>query len=270
MNVANAGLLQRSTGELLTERVVQPVTAVAHRTAVIAADINAGVALVACSKQAGGSATAGVYTTFVVAVTPYGRTAARQGDSTITTETTNLTVRATFATVTGATAYDIYCSTDGAAAKWVGQVTEAQRATGIKITAVGVTGAGGVVGAVDIEVPGTGAAVNAGHLAQPTAYTIPTPVDCTGYQYVDFDVTMSVTGPATAPSLKVVPFFLNSRTGLYFAGDPITFTFGGATTVFQPLKQRTRVAAQGCSGVSLVVASIAGTGASVEVDATLN
>ena len=269
MNVSNAGLLQRSTGERLTERVVNALTSVAHRTAVIAADINAGAGTVTCTKQAGGSATAGVYTVFVVARNIYGATVAKQGNATVTTETTNLTIRAAFATVTTATSYDIYCSTDGAAAKWVGQITEAQRASGILITAVGVTGAGGTAGAVDIQVPGTGAAVNAGHLAQPTAYTIPTPVDCTGYQYVDFDVKMLVSGPAAAPTLKVIPFFLNSRTGTYFAGDPVTFTFGGATTVFQPLQQRIRVTAQGCSGVSLVVASISGTGAAIDVDATV-
>ena len=245
---------------------------VANRTAVAAADFIAAPGTVTCTKIAGGSATAGTYTVFVAAGNVYGRTTATQGNTTVTTETTNLTVRAAFAAVTGATFYDIYCSTDGAAAKFVGRITEAQRASGIKLTAVNVTGAGGTAGAVDIEVPGTGLAVNAGSLVQNVAYAIPaaTAVDCTGYQYVDFDLAFSRTGDSVAAALKVIPMFKNSRTAAYFAGEPMTITFGGASGSHYANKQRIRVETRGAPGMHLLVASIAGTGASCEIDAVVS
>lgn len=260
-----------ATNPLPVGHKVQAAVATAYRSAVVAADVIAAPGTVTCTKQAGGSATAGTYTVFVVAGNAYGRTTATQGNTTVTTETTNLTVRAAFAAVTGATFYDIYCSTDGAAAKFVGRITEAQRASGIKLTAVNTTGAGGTAGAVDIEVPGTGLAVNGGQLAVNTAYSIPaSPVDCSGYQYVDFDLSFSRTGDIAAPSLRVVPFFYNARTATYHMGDAQTVSFGGTSGAYYANKQRLRVEARGNAGVALAVASIAGTGASLDIDATVN
>lgn len=270
--VGKVGLDQTTPGttNAVVGRVAAAVAA-AYRSAVAAADVIAAPGTVTCTKQAGGSATAGTYTVFVVAGNTFGRTTATQGNTTITTETTNLTIRAAFAAVTGATFYDIYCSTAGAGALFVGRITEAQRGTGIKLTAVNTTGAGGTAGAVDIEVAGTGLAVNAGQLTQNTAYSIPaSPVDCTGYQYVDFDLTFSRTGDSVAPSLRVIPFFYNARTLTYQAGDVQTISFGGSSGAFNPNKQRLRVETRGNTGMALVVASIAGTGASLDVDASLN
>lgn len=250
---------------------VAAAVAAAYRNAVVAADVIAAPGTVTCTKQAGGSATAGTYTVFVVAGNVYGRSTSTQGNTTITTETTNLTVRAAFAAVTGATFYDIFCSTDGAASKFVGRITEAQRGTGIKLTAVNTTGAGGTAGAVDIEVPGTGLAVNAGQVAQNHAYVIPgSPIDCTGRQYVDFDLAFSRTGDSVAPSLVVIPFFYNARDLTYYAGEAQTIVFGGQSGAYNPNKQRLRVETRGNSGMALVVASIGGTGASLNVDYTLN
>lgn len=250
---------------------VSAVAAAAYRSAVVAADVIAVPGTVTCTKQAGGAAADGVYTVYVVAGNAYGRTTAVAGNTTITTETTNLTVRAAFAAVVGATFYDIYASTDGAAAKFVGRITEAQRATGIKLTAVNTTGAGGVAGAVDIEVPGTGLAVNGGQLAVNTAYTVPaSPVNCAGFQYCDFDLTFTRSGDSVAPALIVVPFYYNARTATYSAGTPVTVTFGGAAGVYTPLKQRIRVEVRGNSAVALMVEAIAGTGASLDVDAVLS
>jgi len=238
----------------------------------VAADVLAVPGTVTCTKLTGvGSATAGVYTVFVVAGNVYGRTTATQGNTTVTTETTNLGVRAAFGAVPGAAFYDLYCSTDGAAAKFVGRVTEVQRASGIILTAVNTTGAGGAINSVDIYVPGTGVAVNGGQLAQNTAYVIPaSPINCSGDQYIDFDLSFSKTGDSAALAATVIPFFLNSRTGTYFEGTPIVITFGGATTVVQALNQMLRVEARGNTGVALVVAVISGTGASLNVDYTLN
>jgi hypothetical protein len=241
----------------------------AYRSAITAADVLAAAGTVTCTLQAGGSATAGTYTVFAVAGNVYGRTTATQGNTTVVTSAGNLTVRAAFAAVTGATYYDIYCSIDGAASKFVGRITEAQRASGIKITAVNVTGAGSIAGAVDVEVPGTGVAVNGGALAQNTAHVIPaTPVDATNFQYVDFDLTFSRTGDSVAPTCTLIPYYINTRTGTYQAGAAQAITFGGAIGVHNPLKQRLRIDARGNSGVALVVAAIAGTGASLDIDAT--
>jgi hypothetical protein len=242
-----------------------------YRSAVNAADVVAAPGTVTCTKQAGGAAGAGTYTVFVVAGNIYGRTTATQGNTTVTTETTNLTVRAAFAAVTGATFYDIYCSTDGAAAKFVGRITEAQRASGILITAVNVTGAGGVAGAVDIQVAGTGLAVNGGQLAVNTAYKIPTEgaMDCRDAQYVDFSLAFSRTGDIAALAVTVIPFFKNSD-GAYDMGDPRVLFFGGVSGAYQSMKQRIRVEARGSGGVGLLVASIAGTGASIDMSYTLS
>lgn len=247
-------------------------TPTAYRTAVVAADVIAVPGTVTCTKQAGGSAGAGTYTVFVVAGNYYGRTTAKQGDTTVTTETTNLTVRAAFAAVTGATFYDIYCSTDGAAAKWVGRITEAQRGTGIKITAVGVTGAGGVAGAVDIEVTGTGLAVNGGQLAQNTAYYVENgaiaAVDPAGAENLDLDVAFSRTGDAVAGSLVLLPFYAGAS-GRYYAGDPVPVSFGGVANAYESMHQTLRLPVRGRQ-VKVLVASIAGTGASVDLESVTN
>ncbi len=246
---------------------VMPAASLVYRTAVVVPDVVSLPGAVTCTKQAGGSAVAGVYTTFVVAGNKYGRTLAKQGDATIATETTNLTVRAAFVQVAGAEYYDIYCSVDGAAAKWVGRITEAQRASGILITAVGVTGAGGVAGAVDIQVPGTGLAVNGGQLAVNTAYIIPgaTVIDCRGYQFLDLDLSFSRTGDAVLPVLTVVPFWYDEANGNYFAGTPVALTFGGGAGNYQPLLQRVQIEARGRK-VHLIVETIAGTGGSLDIN----
>lgn len=254
---------------MVTEQKFFPYEAASYRSAVTATDVIAAPGTVTCTKQAGGGVTAGVHNVKVVAVNAYGRTTATAGNVAVTTETTNLTVRAAFALVTGATHYDIYVSTD-ADPKWVGRITEAQRLSGIKITAVGTTGAGGVAGAVDVEAVGTGlqaattAAVN-------TAYSIPaSPVAAREHQYVEFDLTLTRTGDGVALSLIVIPFVYNSRTNTYYARSAETITFGGTSASYLPHKQRLRVEVRGNQSVALVVASIAGTGASLDIDAVVS
>lgn len=248
-----------------------PGTVAAHRAAVVAADVLAVPGVVTCTKLTGvGSATAGTYTVFVVAGNTYGRTTATQGNTTVTTETTNLGVRAAFAQVSGAAFYDIYMSTAGAGALFVGRVTEAQRATGIILTAVNVTGAGGTAGAIDVYVPGTGIAVNSGALAQNTAH-VPeglTGIDPLGAQNLDFNISFSRTGDSVAGALTLMPYYLGSGSH-YWAGDPVTLTFGGASGSYLPLRQTFRAPCRGRTTV-VVVASIAGTGASVDVESVAN
>lgn len=246
----------------------EEATPTAYRSSLTSVDVLSAPTTSACSAVAGGSLADGTYHTKVVGVNAYGRTTP-SGDRTQATSLSNNTVRMPITQLAGATHYDIYLSTD-ADPKWVGRITEAQRATGIKITAVGTTGAGGTANAVDVEVAGTGlvagttAAVN-------TAYSMPSAyVDGSGREYVEFDVTMTRTGDAVAPALVLTPFYYNSRTGTYYAGTPQTLTFGGAAGVYTPLKQRIRVSARGNPQIVLLVQSIAGTGASVDIDAVLN
>lgn len=254
-----------------TSTVVVATAPVAYRAAVVNADLLAAVGVITCTVQAGGAATAGTYTVFAAAGNKYGRTTATQGNTTVVTTGSNLTVRAAFGQVAGAEFYDLYCSVDGAAAKFVGRVTEAQRASGIHISAENVTSAGGTAGAVDIQVPGTGRAVNAGQLAQNTAYAMPAQlINAQGYQYVDYDITFHSTGDIVAPSLVVVPFWFNSLTGLYVPGAAQQITFGGGAGSYNAMTQRLRVQAEGNASIGLLVAQIAGTGASVDIAATLS
>ncbi len=260
--------LGNAKGAVRTTPWAEQATPVLHRSAVTAADVLAVPGTVTCTKQAGGSVTAGTHNVKVVAGNVYGRTTATAGDTAVTTETTNLTVRAAFEAVTGATFYDIYCSTD-ADPKWVGRITEAQRASGIKIDAVGSTAAGGTAGAVDIEVVGTGLQA-AASAAVNTAYSVPEGIDCTGYRYADFDIICTRTGDAVAAGLLLVPFFYNSELSSYAQGQIVSLAFGGASYIYNSMHQRLRVDVMGNSTVSLAVAYIAGTGMSVDVYVSLS
>ncbi len=245
-----------------------PGAALAYRSAVVAPDVIAVPGTVTCTKQAGGGLTANTYNIKVVAGNAYGRTTPKTGNATVVTETTNLTARAAFAAVVGASFYDIYCSTDSDP-KWVGRITEAQRATGIKLTAVGVTGAGGTAGAVDIEAVGTGLQA-ATTQAVSTAYSVPaSPINCAGFQFCAFDLSFSRTGDAVVLACTVVPFLYNARTQTYFAGTPVALTFGGTAGVYQPFQQRLTIEVNGNPSVALLVETISGTGASLDVDYTL-
>jgi len=239
-----------------------------YRSGIVAADFCAVPgALTTSVVNGGGLTTATLYKSKVVGGNVYGRTTATAGtDRTATSP--NLTLRILFAAVAGITFFDIYVSID-ADAKWVGRITEAQRASGIKITAVGVTGAGGTPGGVDVEVPGTGlqslvtAAVN-------TAYAIPATIGGVKADYVDFDLAFSRTGDAVAPSLTVVPFFGNGLDGSYYLGDHKVLTFGGQVDTYQAMQQRLRIELKGHPLTGLLVAKIAGTGASLTIKYSLS
>lgn len=248
---------------------IQPQAPTVYRSALTAADVLAPPGALTTSVVTGGAlANTTTYKSKVVAGNRYGRTTATAGTDRATASP-NLTLRIEIPQVVGATFYDIYVSTD-TDPKWVGRITETQRASGIKLTAVGVTGAGSVAGAVDVEVAGTGlqAAVTA---AQNTAYSVPAAVvDATDFEFVDFDLLFSRTGDAVAPALTVAPFFRNTLDGLYYQGQPFTLSFGGQGGVTNALSQRLRVDARAAEAVALVVLSIAGTGASLDMHALLS
>jgi hypothetical protein len=248
----------------------RPQTPISYRTDLVAADVMAVPGTVTCTKiNSVGALTANTYYVKVVAVNAYGRTTPTAGNTTVTTETTNLCIKAAFAQVTGATHYDIYCST-ASNPLWCGRITEAQRASGIVIDAVGSTAAGGAVNSVYIYPVGTGLAADT-TAAVNTAYVPPAAtIDCTRFNYCAFDVACTRTGDAAAAALVLTPFFYNSRAAAYYAGTPQTLTFGGATGVYTPMRQRLNVEVRGCEQVVLLVQSLAGTGLSVNIDYTLN
>jgi len=256
--------------------IILPPTPLLYRSGVTAADVIAVPGTVTCSLLTGvGSLTAGTYTIFVVAKNAFGRTTAKQGNTTVVTTGADLGARAAFAAVTGATHYDIYCSTNGASAKWVGRVTEAQRASGIIINGVGTTTAGGTAGAVDIYAVGTGLAVDAGYLNVNTAYAIPADaaINCAGYQFVDVDVAYSRTGDAAAPALGLIALAQDSLDSAWYQiGSPsmLIVNFGGQTGQYDAMQQRWRFEVRGAAAFHLLVASIAGTGASVDMRAVLS
>jgi len=235
----------------------------AYRSAIAAADVLAAVTTPTCTKLAGGGATAGTYTVLISAGNKYGRTIPTTGDTTVTTETTNLTVRAAWAKVTGAEFYDLFCSTAGAAALWVGRITEAQRLAGGTLTAVATyASTGGIAGAIDIEAVGTGLAANT--IVVSNAFSLPAVFALANRQLWGFDIEFARTGEAVAASLIVVPFFWNAKAQDYILGAPQEVVFGGATSIFGGWKQRVDVLSSARS-VGLLVAKIAGTGAAVTI-----
>ena len=243
-------------------------TPTAYRSAVVAADVIAVPGTVTCTLVAGTNITAGTYTIFAVAGNVYGRTTAKQGDATVVAGGADGCPRAAFAAVTGATFFDLYCSTDGAASKFVGRVTEAQRAAGCAITAVNVVGAGGIPGAVDIHVAGTGLAVNGGQVAQNTAYYAENgaiaAIDPAGAENLDVNVAFSRTGDIVAGSLVLLPFYAGASSRWY-AGDPVPVSFGGVANAYESTYQTLRLPVRGRQ-VKVLVGSLAGTGASVDME----
>lgn len=246
--------------------LLNPGAGVAYRSAVTAADVLPSTpAAPGLSLQSGGGLTAGTYNVATVSLSGLGRTL-RGTTAAQATSGGNLTVRAAIAQVTGATGYDVYCST-AADPLWVGRITETQRAAGCVISAVGVVGAGSVAGSVDIQAIGTG---NAGLVSSTTnnAYVMPaaSPVDCTKRRYIDFDLAFSRTGDTGASPALTVAVFLSPDGTNWFQGQ--TFVFGLGGTQVNANNQRLQVQVDGCNSAHLIVVSIAGSGASVNMTAT--
>lgn len=243
-------------------------TPVLHRDAITAADrLSAPAAPTLADVATGGSLA--FNTTYYFAVAAHNR----WGVTTTTTPVSQLTandavnthvIQATVAAVTGADGYDVFLSTD-AAPKWVARVTEAQRAAGVVVTAVGtVTTTGGTAGKIDVCVVGTGIQTSNAVFANNTAYTPAsvTGIDCTGYKYVHFDLKLALTDARSAPSLNVIPFFKNAlSTSDWHAGtlQTVSVLNGTGTTLEQSLD----LEVDGHAAVVLLVSNIAGQGAAM-------
>lgn len=154
-------------------------------------------------------------------------------------------IQITVAQITGADGYHIFLSTD-TSPKWVGYITEVQRAAGCSITAVGTVGAGTVGEKVDVKVAGTGIQTSDACLVYNTAYSTGsiTPIDCEGYTTAYITMKATITGNfIVAPALIFVPFQYNTiSTSDWVADAPqaMTLLSGSGLSMIQhfniPLK----------------------------------
>jgi hypothetical protein len=173
--------------------------------------------------------------------------------------------RVTTTAVTGATHYDLFLST-AANPLWVARITEAQRAAGVTITAVGTvdpTSPGANL--VDIRVVGTGVASNAAPFNVNNAYNFSgiTPVSLVGFNQFIFTFKMTVTDLRSLPTLAIAIFEVNASV----AGD-YHFILASTPTLLSartPLLLRGSASVNGNSGVIALVDTLSGQGASVDI-----
>jgi len=238
---------------------------VTHRTAVAAVD-KCIVAAMTAADQAG---TVGVMAAVEhkCAYSP-GNIYGAGGASAIVavTPTVNKTVDFTIAQVVGATYYDIFFSID-AAPLWVARVTEAQRAAGCAVTAVGTVGAGGSAGVVNVRLVGTGLATTSAPFTVNNAYipTNATGISCRGYVKAIIHAALSVTDMRTLPTLKIYPFISknDASPSTWYQGAVVDFAPGSA--VGKSLYQTTTVDVYDSASLAVLVDTISGTGAAVTI-----
>jgi len=256
-------IMKRDTTKLSQNRTA----GVLHRSAIAAVDKLANVTITA-ADQAG---VVGVMANAVhrVAVAP-GNKWGTVGASAIVTVTPTLdkTVDITVPQSAGAEYYDVFFSTD-AAPLWLGRVTEAQRAAGCAITAVGVVGAGGSAGVVNVRLVGTGIATTNAVFAQNNAYTPAsvTEIDTTGRQKAYIYVKSAVTDLRSAPTLTIIPFLKNQISGEFHQGTAQAVLLLSA--LGQSLEQVFEVDVDGATGLVVLVGTISGQGATATIHVEL-
>lgn len=252
-------------------------TTTTHRSAITAADKLAAPTLTTLADNddvVGVMAAAAHY----AAVAP-GNVYGTAGPSNIVnnTPTENKTADLTVPQVTGATYYDVFYSTD-AAPLWVARITEAQRASGCAITAVGtVTTTDGdgwtkAAGKVNIRLVGTGVATTAAPFAANTAYyptksgisTLP----CAGYQTAIVSASLALTDMRSAPTLKLMPFVSkkDATPTVWYAG---TLQDLAPCTAGKCLYQTFTVDVRDATDMCILVDTISGQGATVTVSVEL-
>ncbi len=252
---------------------------VAHRAAITANDkiadfVDASVTIADNGVGTGSLAASTAYYVTAIPGNKYGNCKVNTNIDTLTTAAygdATGSIRATIAQATGAEYYDIFLSTD-AAPKWVGRITEAQRAAGdYEITAVGTVAAGGgnPAGTVDINVAGTGIQTSNAVFAQNNAWrpdTV-TGIDCSNRvkAYVFVDVTL--TDLRSAPSLNVVPFFKRGNGAYWHQGQlqPVLLVGGSGQALYQVFE----VDVDAFDEMVVLISTLAGQGASVNVSVEL-
>jgi hypothetical protein len=179
-------------------------------------------------------------------------------------------VDCTMAQATGAEWYDLFLSVD-AAPKWVGRITEAQRAAGgFEILTLGTVtvNAGVAADHVYIGVVGTGIQTTntlfaANNAYRPDAVGI-TSINCAGKSKAFVLVKLVVTDLRSAPSCTIVPFWGNQVSATdWHAGmaEPLNLL----TQAGYPLEQAFVLDVAGATALRILVGSIAGQGAAASV-----
>jgi hypothetical protein len=247
-----------------------------HRSAVTAVDKLATPAqLTGADVATGGSLNFNTtYKYNIAANSLFGPTICPTAASQLTANDASAThvVRITTVQTPRAVSYDIFLSTD-AAPLWVARITEAQRAAGCTITAVGTVSAT-TPGAnlVDVRVVGTGVASTASPFSVSNAYdTSPggsaiTPISAVGYSVVITQVKLTYTGTLTAvPTFKyVVLGEIQQIPGNYILLASVAPTL--VTAVQQPLQANAANNCFGCTNLLVLVDTITELSADIYVD----
>jgi hypothetical protein len=241
-----------------------------HRSAVTAADKLAVPAqLTGADVATGGSLNFNTtYKYNIAANTLLGPTTCPTAASQATANDASAThvVRITTVQTPHAVSYDIFLSTD-AAPLWVARISEAQRAAGCTITAVGTVSAT-TPGAnlVDVRVVGTGVASTAAPFGFNNAYdtTGITAVSCVGYTTALIQIKLSVTDLRSAPTIAYIVLGQIQQTGTDWinlaANAPSVLT-----ALRTPLQALSTISIQGCTNLVVLVDTLTGQGASVDV-----
>jgi hypothetical protein len=245
-------------------------TATLHRSAIAAIDKLGLVTIGTASGVAGGSLSTSA--TNYWAVTAYNAhgtgipTAVGSGapGGSFTAEQIPIT------RLVGSDGYDINFSANAAAPKWLARITEAQRAAGCVITAVGtVTTSGGVAGTVTCNVLGTGIASTSAPFTANNAYTpeaIATVgyVDCTNEKLAHVLVEATLTGLTVAPALTILPFVKRNGASAWYQGT-LTQVYL-LTQVGQSLLEAFDLEVDGSTGLVIALDTITGITVNVYVE----
>lgn len=269
----------------LLSKLAKPVRSetITHRLAVTAddklADFTAGDVTIADGGVGTGSLAAS--TAYYVTACPgnsYGNTKASIIPiDTLTTAAYGAStgsIRATIAQRVGAEYYDLFLSTD-AAPKWVGRITEAQRAAGgFKVSALGVVeaSAGVPAGKVDICCVGTGVATSAAPFNANNAFVIPTPdntISLTGKSNLCLHFDISLTDLRSAPTFGYMVMTKNATTGRWvkIAGAGLTLLSGAYSLLSQSatLVAAGNTSVAGASEVIVLLDNMTGQGISIDI-----
>lgn len=248
------------------------VRSVAYRQGITAVDkitdfVAASVTLANVAGTQGSLVFNTAYYMTAVPGNKYGPTVPAAIDSLTTTNDAASThvIACTIAQATGAEWYDLFLSTD-TAPKWVGRVTEAERAAGGEVLTVGAVTAGASAGIINIGIVGTGIQTTNAILAQNNAYLpagVPS-IDCRGYEKAVIKVALTLTDLRSAPTLRLLPFGANSLSTdnkhPYSIGTvPLLGALG------QPLLGEFRLEVLSDPFLSILVDTISGQGASVDI-----
>lgn len=178
----------------------------------------------------------------------------------------NNAVRAPIPQIAGAAYYEVFLST-ATQPLWVGRITEAQRAAGgARVTAVGTIDAAGAApaGSVDIMAIGTGLANNVAPFAASTAIVLPgNIINAYGFGNLNLGFEVSVTDLRSLPTLTYGVYVLDDSTGVYLlkTGAGLSLLSGA----LQQLYQETVTVVSGCAAIQVLIVSMSGQGASVNI-----